>query len=136
MEKITIQAEINKNSDKVWDCYTNQKHITEWNFADETWHCPSASNELRVGGKYKARMEAKDKSMGFDLEATYNEVSIGKSFIYTMTDGRVVSTNFDDRGAKTVVTITFDAENQNPIEFQKNGWQAILNNFKQYAENK
>lgn len=136
MEKITIQAEINRNLEKVWDYYTNPKHITKWNFADETWQCPSASNELRVGGKYKARMEAKDKSMGFDLEATYNEVSIGKSFVYTMTDGRVVSTNFDDRGAKTVVTITFDAEDQNPIEFQKNGWQAILNNFKQYAENK
>lgn len=136
MEKITIQAEINRNSEKVWDYYTNPKHITKWNFADETWQCPSASNELRVGGKYKARMEAKDKSMGFDLEATYNEVSIGKSFVYTMTDGRVVSTNFDDRGAKTVVTITFDAEDQNPIEFQKNGWQAILNNFKQYTENK
>jgi uncharacterized protein YndB with AHSA1/START domain len=89
---------------------------------------------MRVGGAYSARMEAKDGSFGFDFEATYNEIVEGEKFTYTMPDSRVVQVTFNEIGAKTEVTITFDAETENSIELQRNGWQAILNNFKKYTE--
>jgi uncharacterized protein YndB with AHSA1/START domain len=73
--KLTVHATINANRKKVWDYYTNPQHITKWNFADPSWHCPSAENDMRIGGKYRARMEAKDGSFGFDLEAVYTKIS-------------------------------------------------------------
>lgn len=132
--KITVEATIRADKDNVWDFYTNPDHITQWNFADPSWHCPSAENDMRVGGKYSARMEARDGSFGFDFEAVYTDVAIWDSFTYIMPDGREVNVNFDEGGGKTDVTVTFDAETENPIEMQKGGWQAILNNFKAYAE--
>lgn len=132
--KITVTATINADAKKVWDYYTNPEHITKWNFADPSWHCPSASNDMRVGGKYSARMEAKDGSFGFDFEATYNEIVEGERFTYTIPDNREVSVIFKDLGNSTEVTITFDAENVNPLEMQQQGWQSILNNFKKYTE--
>ena len=133
-QKITIEASISASLEKVWSCWTEPKHITNWNFATDDWQCPSAENDLRVGGKYKARMEAKDGSFGFDFEAIYDEVIPQKKLTYTMPDGRVVTTSFEDQGEKTRVTTVFDAEGENPVEMQKNGWQAILNNFKKYVE--
>jgi uncharacterized protein YndB with AHSA1/START domain len=132
--KITVQATISADSSKVWDFYTNPKHITKWNFASDDWHCPSAENDMRVGGKYKSRMEAKDGSFGFDYEATYDEVVGKEKFIYTMPDGRQVTTRFERLGDKTKVIITFDAESENSEEMQRGGWQAILDNFKKYVE--
>lgn len=131
--KITISATINADASKVWDYYTHPEHIIQWNFADPSWHCPSASNDLNVGGQYFARMEAKDGSFGFDFEAVYTEIEDGKSFTYKFGD-RYATVNFDAISDQTEVTIIFDAETENPIEMQKNGWQAILNNFKQYTE--
>ena len=135
-QKITVSATINVERDKVWDYYTIPEHITKWNFASDDWQCPSAVNDMRVGGKYSARMEAKDGSFGFDFEAIYDEITDGKSFIYTMPDGRKVDVNFESVGNSTEATVTFDAETQNPIEMQRGGWQTILNNFKKYAESK
>jgi uncharacterized protein YndB with AHSA1/START domain len=89
---------------------------------------------MRVGGKYSARMEAKDGSFGFDFEAIYDDILSGESFIYTMTDGRQVNVSLESRGNQTDITVTFDAETQNSIELQRNGWQAILDNFKKYVE--
>lgn len=132
--KITINATVNAGVKKAWEYYTGPEHITRWNFADPSWQCPSASNDLRVGGKYLARMEAKDGSFGFDFEATYDEIIEGEKFTYTMPNGRQASVEFKQNGAQTDVTVTFDPENQNPIEMQKNGWQAILNSFKNYTE--
>jgi uncharacterized protein YndB with AHSA1/START domain len=132
--KITASAIINADIKKVWEYYTNPNHIIKWNFADPSWQCPSASNDMRVGGKYSARMEAKDGSFGFEFEAVYSEIEDGKSFTYGIPDGRQITVVFDPDNDQTEVTITFDAENQNPIEMQKNGWQAILNNFKSYTE--
>lgn len=132
---ITISATVNAEKQKVWNYYTIPKHITQWNFAINTWHCPSASNDLRVGGKYKARMEAKDGSFGFDFEAVYNEIILGEKLNYTMPDNRAVHVTFltiDNN--LTQVTVTFDVEGENPIELQQQGWQAILNNFKNYTE--
>lgn len=132
--KIKVEASISATPAKVWDFYTKPEHITKWNFASDDWHCPGAKNDLRVGGKYSSRMEAKDGSFGFDFEAVYDEVTEQKSFTYTMTDGRVATTTFEANGDETNVVIVFDAEDQNPVEMQKGGWQAILNNFKKYAE--
>ena len=132
--KIAIDATINANAQKVWDYYTRPEHITKWNFADPSWHCPKAENDMKVGGKYSARMEAKDGSFGFDFEATYDDIVEGKSFKYTMPDGRVVDVDFVPKGDKTDLTIVFDSESQNPVEMQQAGWQSILNNFKNYVE--
>lgn len=132
--KVTIQTIVAAGRQKAWDYYTQPEHITEWNFASDDWQCPMASNDMRVGGKYIARMEAKDGSFGFDFEAVYNEIAIGEMFIYTIADGRQVTVNFNETGDYTKVTVAFDAENMNPIEMQKNGWQAILDNYKKYTE--
>lgn len=132
--KITIQSVISANRQKVWDYYTNPDRITKWNFAIDSWHCPTASNDMRVGGKYLARMEAKDGSFGFDFEAVYNEITNCEKFTYTMTDNRVVDAIFKELGDKTELTIVFDAESENPIDMQQQGWQSILDNFKKYTE--
>ncbi len=132
--KITVETLISADVKKVWEYYTNPEHITKWNFASNDWHCPSAENDLRVGGKFKSRMEAKDGSFGFDFEGTYDEVVDHKKIAYTMPDSRQVITNFESLGNKTKVTTTFDAENLNPVEMQREGWQAILDNFKNYVE--
>ena len=134
MAKITIEATVAAPVKKVWDAWTEPKHITQWNFAADTWQCPRASNDLKVGGKYSARMEAKDGSFGFEFEAVYDEVVNHKKITYTMLDGRQATTVFEDKGGKTKVTTTFDPEGQHPEEFQKQGWQAILDNFKKYTE--
>ncbi len=133
--KITVEATISADIQKIWSFWTNPEHITKWNFAADDWQCPKAENDLTVGGKYYARMEAKDGSFGFDFKAVYDEVIDQKKLTYTMEDGRQSSTVFESLGSNaTRVTTTFDAENSNPIEMQQQGWQAILNNFKQYAE--
>lgn len=132
--KITISALVNAPINKVWDNWTKPEHITKWNFAIDTWQCPTASNDLQVGGKYIARMEAKDGSFGFDFEAIYNTVIDKQELTYTMTDGRKATTIFVDNGSETSVTTTFDAESENPVEMQQQGWQLILDNFKKYVE--
>jgi len=131
---LTVQAIIDADRQKVWEYYTSPEHITKWNFADPSWHCPNAENDMRVGGKYRARMEAKDGSFGFDFEAIYRDLVEGEKFTYEMGDGRKASVNFNDLGGQTEVIVTFDAETENSLEMQKAGWQAILDNFKKYTE--
>ena len=130
---ITVTATINANAKKVWDYYTNPEHIVKWNFAAPSWHCPKATNDMKVGGKYFARMEAKDGSFGFDFEAIYEEIKTGESFSYSFGD-RKATVEFKNLENQTEITIVFDPENENPIEMQKGGWQAILNSFKNYTE--
>jgi uncharacterized protein YndB with AHSA1/START domain len=132
--KLNINANIALEKEIVWDLYTNPLHIVNWNFASDDWCCPRATNDLKVGGKYVGRMEAKDGSFGFDFEAIYNEVVEGEYFVYTTPDNRVIKVSFQSTGDYTLVNIEFDAENENSLELQQNGWQAILNNFKKYAE--
>ncbi len=132
--EITIETTASADIKKIWDYWTKPEHITKWNFASDDWHCPSASNDMKVGGKYSARMEAKDGSFGFDFEAIYDEVIEYKKIAYTMMDGRLAITNFEKLGGKTKISTTFDAENENPVEMQRTGWLAILNNFKKYVE--
>lgn len=131
--QITVEAIINADKNKVWDYYTNPIHIVHWNFADPSWHCPSATNDMRVGGIYKARMEAKDGSFGFDFEVVYSEIIYEKQFSYEF-GGRMATVKFDTLSDGTKVIVTFDPETQNPVEMQKVGWQAILDNFKNYVE--
>jgi uncharacterized protein YndB with AHSA1/START domain len=133
-EKITIEAVVNRNSSDIWTLWTQPEHITKWNQASDDWHSPRAENDLRVGGRFLIRMEAKDGSMGFDFSGVYNEVIEHKKIYYTMDDGREVETLFSEENGETKIIITFDAENENPLEMQRDGWQAILNSFKKYAE--
>lgn len=133
--KITIYATISAGTQKVWNYYTQPEHITKWNFASPDWHCPSASNDMRIGGKYTARMEAKDGSFGFEFEATYSEITENQKFVYIMPDGREVSVSINEDNHLTNITVCFDAETENSVELQREGWQAILNNFKNYVEN-
>ena len=133
-EQIVIGSLVNRPRQAVWTCYNQPEHIVKWNFASEDWCCPSAEVDLRVGGRLYSRMEAKDGSFGFDFEAVYDEVQGGVQVAYTLTDGRKVQTTFEDRGAGTLVTTYFEAESQNPVDMQRAGWQAILDNFKRYVE--
>ena len=132
--KITVAVDINADPKKVWDYYTIPGHITQWNFADPSWHCPEAENDMVKGGKYRARMEARDGSYGFDFEAVYTEIFEGKHFTYEF-GGRSATVTFETRGAQTRLTVSFDPETENPVDMQRNGWQAILDNFKKYVEN-
>lgn len=134
--KITVQSTIQADTKKVWDFYTQPEHITGWNFASDDWHCPRATNDLRVGGEYSARMEAIDGSVGFDFNTLYDEVIEHEKIAYTMEDGRKAVITFADNNDNTTVTVTFDAEKENSAEIQKEGWQAILDNFKKYTERK
>jgi len=131
---VTVEAVINAPVEKVWEFWTNPKHIILWNAASEDWHTPKAENDLRVGGKFLSRMEARDGSWGFDFSGEYNNVDIHKLIVYTMSDGRRVQVQFATQGDVTKVTETFDPEQTNTIEMQQAGWQAIVDNFKKYVE--
>ncbi len=131
---ITVQAEIHAPIEKVWEYWTKPEHIIHWNFASDDWHAPLAKNDLRKGGKFSSRMEAKDGSFGFDFEGEYTIVEPYNYIEAVLGDGRVVKTNFEKKEDKVIITETFEAESQNSPEMQKNGWQAILNNFKKYVE--
>ncbi|MBS1535140.1 MAG: SRPBCC domain-containing protein [Bacteroidetes bacterium] len=131
--KITVSATINASTDKVWNYYTRPEHIVHWNFADVSWHCPSAENDMHIGGTYKARMEAKDGSFGFDFEAVYTQITPGSEFTYEF-GGRTAHVQLESQGDQTKITVAFDPENEHPLEMQQFGWQAILNHFKAYVE--
>ena len=133
-DKIIIKASIQQEKAKVWDHYTTPEHIVNWNFASHDWCCPKAENDMKLGGIYKARMEAKDGSFGFDFEAKYTAINEGNSFSYQLTDGRSVDLEMIQGSNETLVQMSFDPEKVNSIEMQKQGWQAILDNFKSYSE--
>lgn len=133
-EKITVHTSLNLPKSKAWEYYTNPKHIVNWNFADPGWHCPKAINDMKVGGIFNARMEARDGSFGFDFEVTYTEIKEGEGFTYEFGE-RLATITFDEKENTTEINVVFDPETENSIELQKNGWQAILNNYKNYTEN-
>lgn len=133
---ITIESTINAPVEKVWELWTKPEHITKWNHASDDWHSPYAENDLRVGGKFAARMEAKDGSMGFEFGGIYDEVRNNEYIEYTLGDGRKVMVTFTTDGGSTRVVESFDAENTHPHDMQRGGWQAILDNFKKYTESR
>jgi len=132
--RITVQAIVKAPVEKVWKYWNEPEHITHWSFASNDWHAPSATNDLRPGGKLIVRMETKDGSAGFDFGGTYDVVKEHEEISFTMGDGRRVDIVFTAQGDETKITETFDAENTYPLEFQQAGWQSILDNFKRHAE--
>lgn len=133
MEPITVETIVQAPIEKVWETYTNPEHIVNWNFATPDWCCPKAENDVRVGGKFSSRMEAKDGTVGFDFGGTYDEVVPMQKLAYTFGE-RKASVEFFNQIESTKVVVLFDPENENPIEMQRSGWQTILNNFKEYTE--
>lgn len=132
--KVTIETIVHAPVEKVWKYWTEPEHITKWNSPSDDWHTPSAENDLRAGGKFSSRMEAKDGSFGFDFAGVYDEVNLNEFISYTLGDERKVEISFISQENNTKIIEVFDPESQNPIEFQQQGWQAILDNFKKYAE--
>lgn len=131
---ITIETTVNAPVAKVWDYWTNPKHIIKWNQASDDWHTTRAENDLREGGKFSSRMEAKDGSFGFDFGGAYDKIKQNEYIEYTIGDGRKVKIFFTSQNDKTKIVETFEPENTNSMEMQKGGWQAILDNFKKYTE--
>jgi uncharacterized protein YndB with AHSA1/START domain len=130
---ITVAAGIDKPGEEVWEKWTNPDHIVRWTFASDDWHSPYAENDLKTGGKFLTRMEAKDGSFGFDFWGIYDKLDINSEIRYTLGDGRKVKITFDSIENETEITESFEAESTNSLELQRNGWQSILNNFKKYC---
>jgi uncharacterized protein YndB with AHSA1/START domain len=133
---ITVQTSVKSDLDKVWACWTLPEHIINWNFASDDWCCPHAENDLKPNGRFSWRMEAKDGSMGFDFDGTYDQIIDKELISSTLGDGRSVSISFAANGDVVTVTETFETEDLNSAELQRAGWQAILDNFKLYVESK
>lgn len=131
---ITVHASIKAPIEKVWKFWSEPKHITRWCNASDDWHAPYAENDLRKDGKFKTTMAAKDGSVSFDFEGVYTNIQPNKGIDYTILDGRKVKIKFSGSGNETHVTETFEAEGVHPIDVQRGGWQAILDNFKKYTE--
>jgi uncharacterized protein YndB with AHSA1/START domain len=132
--RITVSTRIARPVDHVWKHYTDPAHITQWNSPSPDWHCPRAESDLRTGGSFSSRMEAKDGSFGFDFAGTFTNVKPHERLDYALGDDRKVEQTFTKDGDATRMTVTFDAETENPVDMQRDGWQAILDNFKAYAE--
>ena len=131
---LTVQVTVNAPLKKVWDSFTNPDHIIRWNQASPDWHSPWSKNDLRAGGAFSTRMEAKDGSFGFEFGGIYDAVEVYSSFAYTMGDGRKVDVTFTEEDGATRVVENFEAEDTNPTEMQQGGWQAIMDSFKHYTE--
>ena len=131
---IEVQTQIQASVETVWDCFTNPKHIVHWNFASPDWHCPKATNDLRKGGEFHYTMAAKDGSFEFDFWGTFQQIEDFKKLEIVLGDDRKMSVIFEPKGDETILTELFEPESENSHELQKAGWQAILSNFKTYAQ--
>lgn len=133
-QTITIQATVQAPVEKVWEVWTNTDEIVKWSSPSPDWYTPRAEHELKPGGRFTYRMEARDGSMGFDFGGVFDVIKPNEYIEYTIGDGRKVSIHFENRGGATHIRETFEAESINSIEQQRSGWQAILDNFKAYTE--
>lgn len=131
--KITASVSVSAPIERVWSAYVSPEDIIKWNAASDDWHTTSSTVDLRPGGAFSSRMEAKDGSFGFDFEGVYTNVIEHELIEYAFGD-RTASVRFDSSGDQVTVTVEFDAETENPVEMQKEGWRAILNNFKRHVE--
>jgi uncharacterized protein YndB with AHSA1/START domain len=134
MKTIQVQTYIKAPIPIVWEYWTLPQHIIHWNFASQEWHCPDAHNDFCQGGKFTWRMEAKNKTMGFDYKGTYLQIKEHEFIKKVLSDGRIVDIQFKEKENHTLITETFEPD-RNAIELQRTGWQAILDNFKWYVEN-
>jgi uncharacterized protein YndB with AHSA1/START domain len=133
--EITVDVLINEPIEKVWKIWNTPSDVMIWNTASEDWHTTHAEIDLKIGGKFSSRMEAKDGSLGFDFWGTYSQIEAPTFLEIFLGDGRKMSVTFSTEGNQTRVVEVFEAEAENTIELQKLGWQAILHNFKKYVEN-
>lgn len=133
-DPLQIDATVNANLKTVWEYWNGPNHIENWNSPSEEWHTPHAENDIRTGGKFKNRMEAIDKSAGFDFEGIYDEVIPEKLIRYQIADGRKVVVTFETVDTGIHIREAFEAETENPRDMQQMGWQSILDNFKKYVE--
>lgn len=131
---ITVETIVNAPVEKVWEAWTAPEHITQWCAASDDWHAPFAENDVRVNGKFKTVMAARDGSVSFDFEGVYSRVEPQKVIAYSIVDGRKVEIHFTPLGNATSVVETFEAEQTNSLEMQRGGWQAILDSFKAHVE--
>lgn len=131
---ITVAVTVNVPVQRVWELWNEPSHIVKWNSASPDWHTPHSTNDLRVGGAFNCRMEAKDGSFGFDFGGVYDAVKVHEHIAYTLGDNRKVNITFTSLNGGTHISENFEAETENPVEMQQAGWQAILNNYKSYAE--
>ena len=134
MQLITVQSNIQAPIQKVWEFFTNPQHVINWNFAMPEWHCPSATNQLEVGGEFHYTMSARDNSMSFDFWGTYQKIEKEKNIEILLGDGRSMLVTFEMTDISTIITEKFEPEKENPVELQEAGWQIILDNFKRYIE--
>ena len=132
---VSVHVIIHAPVEKVWEYFNSPEYIVKWNFASDDWFSPSATNDLRVGGKFNYRMEAIDGSFGFDFYGVYDEVIENELIEYTLGDNRKVKIMFYAMANKTEVVENFETEEENTVELQRTGWQAILDNFKKQVEN-
>ena len=133
---ITIETTISAPLELVWTCWTLPEHITQWNAASDDWHTPSATNDLRVGGRFTSRMESRDGKYGFDFWGIHDEVQLNSLIKSTMGDDRKMEVRFIQEGSQVEVVESFETEDENSIELQRQGWQAILDRFKAYVESR
>lgn len=131
---ISVESTIHAPVEKVWEYWTAPEHITQWCFATPEWHAPEAQNDVRTGGKFSTTMAARDGSFSFDFGGIYTDVKEHELIEYALTDNRKVKITFSAEGDNTKVVETFDPEDTNPLEMQRGGWQAILDNFRKYTE--
>ncbi len=134
--KITVETVVAASLSKVWDAWTTPVDIKQWNAASDDWHTTASTVDLREGGVFSSRMEAKDGSFGFDFAGTYTRVVPRKIIQFTMGDDREVTIEFEEREGVVHVKETFDAEGQHSLEQHRQGWQAILDNFRRHVESK
>lgn len=131
---ITVETTIRAPMEEAWQFWTKPEHIVNWAFASDEWEAPAAENDVRTGGRFKTVMAAKDKSAAFDFTGTYTNVREHELIEYDMDDGRHVRVEFAQLPEGVRVTETFEPETENTEDVQKSGWQAILDNFREYAE--
>ena len=134
--KITVETVAKAPLEQVWDAWNTPADIQQWNTAQDDWHTTRSTVDLREGGSFLARMEARDGSSAFDFEGTYTRVVPHRAIEFRMSDGREVHIEFAERADGVLVKETFDTENENPPEVQRQGWQAILDNFARHVETK
>lgn len=133
---ISIEITVDAPLERVWQAWTSPRDIIHWNFASDDWCCPRADVDLQEGGKFDYRMEAKDGSIGFDMEGVFTAIQPQKSIQYNLTDGRKVNVEFSETPSGVLVHETFEAETENSTELQRVGWLSILDNFRRHVENK
>lgn len=131
---ISIEAHVSAPIQRVWDCYVQPADIVQWTFASDDWHAPRAESDLRPGGRFTTLMAAKDGSFSFEFAGEFTRVEPPHALNYRMDDGRQVEIQFQEAGGLTHVGLQFEPEGENPEEMQREGWQAILDNFRRYVE--